>query len=106
MGRSSPCTCTSRYAQRPGGRGKEGDCTDCIAPHPLLTLTPLQPAHGATNYAAWYTASLPYRAKYEYLYEPYFVVSRRLLPLYDLRFTGALPACRREGRGAALASDT
>lgn len=59
-------------------------------------------AHGATNYSRWRTAASPYVVRYEYMFEPYFVMrvpgrssgsigneSTTLLPpLYDLRFTG------------------
>jgi len=51
-------------------------------------------AHNATNYEKWYRLESeqvqlqPYRVEYEYLYEPYVLLSKNSSPLYDTRFSG------------------
>ncbi|XP_072173971.1 uncharacterized protein [Diadema setosum] len=46
-------------------------------------------SHGPTNYAQWYTASEPYHTVYyEDKYEPYLILQKSEMPMYDERFTG------------------
>ncbi|GFR39664.1 hypothetical protein Agub_g135, partial [Astrephomene gubernaculifera] len=44
--------------------------------------------HSATNFTRWLQADLPYDVAYEINYEPWFIMSRRLIPPYDVRFRG------------------
>lgn len=44
--------------------------------------------HKPTNYKQWFHATAPYPIQYTNGYEPYLLISRRLMPLYDERFRG------------------
>lgn len=63
---------------------------------PLLTalinfidcLSLAHAGHGPTNYKQWFNATAPYKISYAVGYEPYLLISRRLMPLYDERFRG------------------
>eukprot|EP00854_Cymbomonas_tetramitiformis_P021399 gene21399-25727_t len=46
------------------------------------------PGHRATLTSRWMMSSEPFDALYEEGYEPYVLVSRILVPLYDARFQG------------------
>eukprot|EP01094_Clydonella_sp_ATCC50884_P016781 TRINITY_DN2817_c1_g1_i4.p1 TRINITY_DN2817_c1_g1~~TRINITY_DN2817_c1_g1_i4.p1 ORF type:complete len:164 (+),score=24.74 TRINITY_DN2817_c1_g1_i4:810-1301(+) len=39
-------------------------------------------AHRTTNYERWSQASTPYLVKYEYMYEPYVLLDKRIMPWY------------------------
>jgi len=45
-------------------------------------------AHSPTNYEKWYTTDEPFHIQYEYSYEPYYLIRRKLCPLFDERFIG------------------
>ena len=44
--------------------------------------------HRSTNYAKWFESDVPYPIKFKSGYEPYVLVSRKLMPWYDERFRG------------------
>ena len=46
------------------------------------------PAQRATDYKRWLTATTPYEIAFESGYEPYGIVARPRLPLFDVRFRG------------------
>jgi hypothetical protein len=50
----------------------------------LLLLTGHQP----TKYNTWFKATSPYPIRFRMGYEPYILVSRAMVPLYDERFRG------------------
>ncbi|KAL3135953.1 hypothetical protein ABBQ32_006997 [Trebouxia sp. C0010 RCD-2024] len=49
-----------------------------------------EPGHSATNFARWSTSNETYDVSYSMGFEPYVLVSKRLVPWYDERFTGYL----------------
>ncbi|GFH20543.1 glycosyltransferase-like protein LARGE2, partial [Haematococcus lacustris] len=44
--------------------------------------------HGPTQYPTWYKSTWPYKITHKPLFEPWFIVDRRLNPWYDARFRG------------------
>lgn len=44
--------------------------------------------HKPTDYKQWFHATEPYPIQYQTGYEPYLLIDRRLMPLYDERFRG------------------
>jgi Glycosyl-transferase for dystroglycan len=44
--------------------------------------------HKPTDYKQWFHAMAPYPIQYQTGYEPYLLIDRRLMPLYDERFRG------------------
>lgn len=44
--------------------------------------------HKPTDYKQWFHATAPYPIHYQNGYEPYLLIDRRLMPLYDERFRG------------------
>ncbi|XP_037086454.1 LARGE xylosyl- and glucuronyltransferase 1-like [Pollicipes pollicipes] len=44
--------------------------------------------HAPTDYGKWRTATTPYPVKWEADFEPYVVVRKEEIPMYDLRFVG------------------
>ena len=46
------------------------------------------PAQRATDYKRWLVASAPYEISYQKGYEPYGLIARAQLPLFDVRYRG------------------
>ena len=44
--------------------------------------------HKSTNYKKFFESDVPYPIKFKSGYEPYVLVSRKLMPWYDERFRG------------------
>mmetsp|Transcript_16225 Transcript_16225/g.48603 ORF Transcript_16225/g.48603 Transcript_16225/m.48603 type:complete len:489 (+) Transcript_16225:2030-3496(+) len=55
----------------------------------IIQFAEFYPAgHKPTKYATWFNASAPYPVRYKMGYEPYILVARTQVPLYDERFRG------------------
>ncbi|KAL3131403.1 hypothetical protein ABBQ38_007716 [Trebouxia sp. C0009 RCD-2024] len=82
-------------AQQAVARACQGGKAEALAGLGQGSLQPFhvdrfEPGHGATNFARWSTSNVTYDVSYSMGFEPYVLVSKRLVPWYDERFTGYL----------------